>query len=441
MKKSIINKQINSFTSSNSRSSNVVMIDNNINHPLNNNNKKIIVVNEDYTTGKYGKDFYSRDKVLNTSDNIQAHTISLKALRYLVENKLDTKEIVFDSTGDNINTHIKGEVSMICKFFSYSRQIDKFFPGSFKLSNEELHEFVDAVLLNQSNHNLTKFALVDNPIKHEGIKALTTLIQRTKTINFLYITQSIDNSKSSLITMGKSSSFNNKDYNESNTNKINETVEAKETIETNNINEIEIIDNIIITSNTDKDENKNNQEHNDNTKNYQTQSIEKLTSLMLLQISGNRSIIQLNLNHNKINNSNVKYLCIALVNNITLKKLSLTYNNIQNNGMIDLFMSLKLNRTLEILDLSYNQIDNTGLVFLAKLLFYNINIKDILLQFCCCIESTNYNIGLKRLYILLRQKNNMSQIRLIDLDNLFSEEMNAVINDLQQLGFVNIDKA
>ncbi|XP_072109319.1 NACHT, LRR and PYD domains-containing protein 3-like isoform X1 [Mobula birostris] len=151
-------------------------------------------------------------------------------------------------------------------------------------------------------------------------------------------------------------------------------------------------------------------------------------------LSENRSLLVLELSNNKLGNSGIKYLSVALKNpGCKIKKLSLKANGLTAACVEDLFSALSINQSLTTVSLGSNKLGDAGVHQLPKCLrnVEELELDDNNLSACCtedlastlstyqslrALNLSNNNLGdsgMKRLFAALTKVNqNLEELRL-----------------------------
>ena len=95
----------------------------------------------------------------------------------------------------------------------------------------------------------------------------------------------------------------------------------------------------------------------------------------------NKSIIELDLDSNLIDDQGMKYLCEAIEINNTIQKINLEDNEISYKGIKYLYKILQINNTIQELNLGYNKIGDKGVEYLCKALEINNTVTKINLEY------------------------------------------------------------
>ena len=115
--------------------------------------------------------------------------------------------------------------------------------------------------------------------------------------------------------------------------------------------------------------------------NLRSNQIDDLGARILANVlQKNKSLLKLDLGVNDIGNKGVRAICLTLKENSTLEWLNLMNNEVDNSGAKELSIMLKKNGTLLYLDLSFNLIGYDGVVKIALALRENVAIIDLKLS-------------------------------------------------------------
>jgi Ran GTPase-activating protein (RanGAP) involved in mRNA processing and transport len=160
-------------------------------------------------------------------------------------------------------------------------------------------------------------------------------------------------------------------------------------------------------------------------------------SSLVFNLSNNFVLEILDLSYNRLSNRGVHLLCQILSNNrcVNLRKLFLNKNGIAHDGARALSNMLQVNRTLTELQISHNEIDNSSVEYLANALAYhNRTLQALVLSFNMFLTDRCVD----HLLTILRYNSTLTNLSINDC-NLSETGRNRVRHEVDRNEYFRLD--